>query len=855
MITSYSIPAQASFTCPPCSVRLRREKNTSRRLTFCSLADPKPRIQCFAETFGKNPGNHEKISIASHDLSHTNTPVIFLNTFELSRTENEDPDTVLLVVHEDGAIRCLSGNLSEELWKSESASRTDTFPKRQTRVLCAAMLDIDEARKGFLRNREDILAKFQEFALGSDNDAGVSDLLVILAQTMVPNTESASNTVELRLYSIQANYTPLKKLAQGPRHSALELLVAFPIPNDDVPKSDRSSYFIHAASGTLYHSSGKSLWLYDFTSPIPRLAQHIQLKNRVQSCLRRSSSSVVLATSTYIAIVDNQYKAVLSEMPLEPSPEDSGATSSFKHSARKGNTRLLSYFNSLGTVVAVQGRNLMSYQVFDPNSAYIGGHKRARNGRLVDAIGRGIRNSSSKSSAPKKDGSIPETFGQIITEATIDRRWEEVTPQLDVLASEGNAEEFDALVVEKFLVEECESKETMHKRPNESIAPKRRHPRSMLFYFIGVVFNVKNEGKSNTSILQSSLSIAFLPRKVFHWLVANDCFSSQYIESALKQIGKLKPLARLQPCTMINALVQYDKSLRTLLSLLEMRSFFTAKELVFAMRMGIENLQIQDSLQDQKLLEQGEVNGLVKSDADMELVNGHSESDPEPHLITEKSSNFHQVIKQSLIRLHNCHESEIRAALRAELPQPILLSFVDFLRMDLAQGGWLSRYVEGEESETARSQANASINVVTKLFNCAIDCLGTGGWISGALNSVMADNLDTIAYMKAEVSAALEGIEEAAYLKSMLNEVLLYSRTIQTRPAESQPEESGVVRPITVAVKTWEDNVLPLGLKASQGPSLTKIGAGGEIQERSMRDVGRLKSRKVGAYSFERIII
>ena len=858
LITSYSVPAAAAFTCPPHSIRLKREEGHNLRLTYCSLADPKPRIQCFAEISGKNHASHGIISTTSHDLVGTKSPVIFLNTIKLPKPETGAPDIALVTVQEDGAIRCLTENLSEELWSSASGTRTNASEIWNTRVLCAAVLDIDEARRGILRNREDIVVKLQGFKDLPGKDDGVADLLVILVQPRTPNSGTARNTMEMEFYSTRAILSNQKTLPYESRHMALEQLVSFSISDPDLLYSDRSSYFIHTGSGTLYHSKGKSLRLYDFTSPLPQLSQQLQLKNRIHSCLRLSSSSVALATSAYISIMDSQYRAILSTTSLEPSPADSGILPSTKRIQKKENTKLLSYFASLGIIVALQGRNLILYQFSESNSVYGGSHKRARNGKLIDAISRGIRNSSVKSPAPIKDGSFPEAFGTRLNDDTMDPKWEELKAKLDVFVTNGNPENFDDLVAADLLLQQSGSKnELINGRPNEASPQTQRYPRSKLVYFLSKIFNVKHNLKSldNTSIIQSSLTIAFFPRKLIHWLIVNDCFSRQYIESALRQSEKLKTSAWLQPCAIISALVDFDKSLLELLSLLKSPSFLTARELVYAVRVGIENLRSQDDLPDQKLLTNGEVNGTADADVEMQLVNGHLEHESDSTLKSEKQSNAHQVIRYSLIRLNNFHDTDIREALRTELLHPVLLSFVDFLRIDLAQGGWLSCYIDGEESPIVRDEANCTINIATKLFNCAIDCLGTGGWISGAMNTGPTDNVDTIAYMKAEVSAALEGIEEAAYLKSMLNEVLLYSKTVKIRAPESRNEDLSLLRPITVAVQTSEDNVLPLGLKANQVPSLTKIGAGGEIQERSMRDVGRLKSREVGAYSFERIMI
>ena len=836
-------------------MRLKREEGPILRLTYCSLADPKPRLQCFTEISGKGHASHGKISTASYELVGSTSPVVFLNTMKMLKAENRDANMILVAVHENGAIRCLTENLSEELWSSASGFRPDASGIPNTRVLCAAVLDVDEARRGILKNREDIVAKLQGVKDLSGIDNSASDLLVILAQPTILNSGTARNTVEMEIYSTRASLSNPKMFLNEQQHTTLEQLASLSITDSDLLYSNESSYFIHTSSGTLYNSKGRSLRVYDFTYSVPLLTQQLQLKNRIHSSLRLSSSSVACVTSADIYIMDSQYQAVLSTTSLEPSPEDSPLS---KRTRRKDKTRLLSYFASLDIIVALQGRNLISYQFSNSNSIYAGGHKRARNSKLIDALDRGIRNNSIKSAVPTKAGSVSDSFGMSLHEDTVDQNWEDLKTQLDVLVADGNVEDFDALVATDIVSQQNGSKnETINGRPNEASPQKQRYPRSKLVYLISKIFNVEHNMKTSdhTSSIHSSLTIAFLPKKLFRWLIANDCFSRQYIESILKQSEKLKLSAYLQPAAIVFALVGFDETLGELLRLLESPSFLTARELVYAMRIGLETLRGQDDLSDQKLLTNGEVNGAAESEVEMSLVKGHLEHDSDPTLRSAKQSNAHEVIRYSLVRFHKFHETDIRDALRTELPHPTLLSFVDFLRMDLAQGGWLSHYVDDEESRIVPDKASCTINIATKLFNCAIDCLGTGSWISGAMNTANANNMDTIAYMKAEVSAALECIEEAAYLKSMLNEVLLYSKTVKIRPPVHRNDDSGLIRPITVAVQTSEDKVLPLGLKANQAPSLTKIGAGGEIQERSMRDIGRLKSREVGAYSFERIMI
>jgi len=142
---------------------------------------------------------------------------------------------------------------------------------------------------------------------------------------------------------------------------------------------------------------------------------------------------------------------------------------------------------------------------------------------------------------------------------------------------------------------------------------------------------------------------------------------------------------------------------------------------------------------------------------------------------------------------------------------------------------------------------------------------------------------DLIPFMKAEVSAALTGIEEASYLRGILREFLRYASSCQPSNSLAQITDSSSNNPLSTAQPTHtvikqgraeihtlissrrnrggvddEKELLPLSLKAEPfGKDLkTKVGGrSGERVARSKRDISRLKSMRVGKYSFERIVI
>jgi hypothetical protein len=123
-----------------------------------------------------------------------------------------------------------------------------------------------------------------------------------------------------------------------------------------------------------------------------------------------------------------------------------------------------------------------------------------------------------------------------------------------------------------------------------------------------------------------------------------------------------------------------------------------------------------------------------------------------------------------------------------------------------------------------------------------------GGWVLGTLAlDDPEERQDMIAYMKAEVSAVLEGLQEATYLGGLLGEMLLYRKSAMG-PQATLPtaiDTKTCLKPISMPLAA-SDTMLPLSLKAPKNISMTKVVCGGEIQKRSKRDIGRLKSKMVG---------
>ncbi|KAK4695804.1 hypothetical protein P7C71_g2010, partial [Lecanoromycetidae sp. Uapishka_2] len=286
----------------------------------------------------------------------------------------------------------------------------------------------------------------------------------------------------------------------------------------------------------------------------------------------------------------------------------------------------------------------------------------------------------------------------------------------------------------------------------------------------------------------------------------------------------------------------------------------SSRELACTLAILIQSTQNSEATDLTKLLTNGPLDDGSDKAEKLHLTNGEFVQDS---LSTSSANDAldHRLLNLTLKRLYAISSSSVARALRTDLSTRQLRVLVDTLRLEIARSGWLSPYDDRLESMDHEIKDDNQICHIAHLLNCAIDTIGTGGWVLGtSISDESTETADTIGYMKAEISAALEGIEEATYLKGMLGEVLLCGKnSLQLSTKSTKPEQglraSLTIKPFTIALDGHNSGLLPLGLKPAPIISTTKVGAGGELIPRRARDIGRLKSKAVGKYSFDRIII
>ncbi|CAN8096373.1 unnamed protein product [Discula destructiva] len=880
LITCYPIPPQSVFTCPPSSTRWRSAKGRdAARYTYISTRDPKPQITLFKDVLGVSGDTASTTTTEKVDHARK---IVHLSTTSPASSENKASTSDLIAVAEDGSIMCFQGESLQKRWEtSPEILRQDlaAVPKgSRLQVELVQAAPASDIIAGFFGGKEDAFAAF--LPTGQD-DASTLDMLVLITRTVAQGAESR----HLHILSLPSSDSQSSgRLTQ--------------IHTAHVPNSSSSISHIRpgklrldVATGSLMELEEGALVTYDLTTTIVKIESTLQVPG-VESFIRLSKTSVLTARCETLDVYN----------PVFQSLQASAAVSLESGDMSNSSLSLVAYFARLELAVAVSGTSLVAVQMEAPRTR---GKKRRSEGLLIDSIGRGIPHYRDIKK-PKIDGEIgsPATsFSSNLPGSICDGYWTEFTADVqraDELLASNNLTGFEDLMARKFAIEtkpfaangtkdESEPGQGQHKL-TEWILPATRsaYPyadRRWVLFAITRVFAWQDIPESGDE--QARLTCKLPQSNLLTMLIDAGHLTLSNLKSAFKdELRGIDDIDNILGWELPQALVQVDPVFELLLSYLSSTKL-GAVELLTAIRLIMRSLElVQDptKIAPKLLAFESQESDAVDPDesallADQSVV-GHELDRLNQEL--ETAEYFH-LGDQSLIRgrslsvalgkLSSCPRIPIIRALRRSYKPEEILSLIYVLRMELVKDGWTTRYLDTtqlDKDDELEAPPDGSISLIADLLCRCVDAVGPGGWlINDAIVAAGAgdhmDSADFLASLKLEISAALEGVQEAVFLRGILSEALRYGNSVQRAEAEiGQKSRRGdgtmalVLRGATpshdTGVKTSEA-MLPLGMKAKERVSAEKIISGGEIARRKKREVGHLVSQKVGAYSLERIKI
>ena len=738
---------------------------------------------------------------------------------------NDSGVVLLLVALENGEVLVFSEDLSRAVANLDSESGRE--------CQYATSISLMQARKGFLKKREDLLARVE---------ATSSARLWILFERKTAGGDTKTNpetsSLLVKIVAI------LGRNSSRALNSALDCEVVGSFRIDIPILSNVTAEYYLQVSGQLLVWTKDQVVQFQLGGLSVAGETTIKFEQNISSLTRLSTKLIAVVDNGSIKVIDIEHISISSMCLLPPAKMSYDGRNAQQTGDQTG--KLLAFFPSLGILLFLRGRALSSFSFSETDP------KRYHHRTLADAIGRGL-NASHKS--PRSPEKAMEILGMTYEgeSHTKRRTLSAINKAADSMSAEGLDNEF-ASILPAIAGSSKSSKDSFgtHFSPLQ-LAQNRQ----LISHLLSKIFALRTSQHDQNST--KLLEVRLMPPLTFQWLVLCNLMTVHRIELALRQTGHLLATADLHPCALVQALAAYDQSStdppQAMMFLLASPTPLAVREIACGTRYALDILQQSENLANLKLITGTEM-AIDYSSNSRSNAEERDHASPEPEKDADKIHDAQSVMRVCLSRLTLCHGSDVRDALGQELSASQLLSLVNHLRAELAGSGWLSSYVQDTAPSEEFIQEDNQINLIAKILCCAVDALGAGAWLNATVSD---EDAEKISWMKAETSAALEGIEEATYLQGLLHEALLFAKRAPPPPSTTKPalvdsDSIEHVRPVKILSEETESNALPLGLRPRDHVE-TKVIKHGKEEQRTKREIGRLKSKMVGAYSIERIMI
>ncbi|KAL4742434.1 hypothetical protein BDV11DRAFT_180859 [Aspergillus similis] len=875
LVTSYAVPPQSSFSCPPCSLRRKLPKASGvKRQTFVAM---KKEIKAFTEESAASGTGAPVISSSSFAVDDSTSPTVFVGIVPGSEIEDKDPFDVL-AIHRDGRVRRISPDLETQRWSLQHSE----IPEGSWEIHGCFLLEFDDAKKSLLKRRPDIAS----LAAGSSIISGGSDPSILLLVSYPVGTEQISlSEVKIQMFSIPAEASGRFDESQQMRH-----LMTVNLPNIGAEKVDRKNlhWHFHSSSAGLNLSFEKGFVNFDLSQYKPTATSIFILDDEdFSSVMRVSAQSVIGAGKSMIALYDTQYKSIQRSIITEDLP--SAATN-------KARTMFVNYFAKLDIVVASKGNSLLAFDLGSSHSISGAPGKRSRDGLLIDAIGRGIGSASQWENVSKKHRSnAAAALG--LTSAEEIEKWNTFSRVVRECTKNNDASGFDRAVHSYFQIGDTQALP----EPGQYVNLE------MVLFLLSLIFRAGDNAGSTDKLSASSsvnVTVAIWPTETCNWLIRLGHLYPGNIEAALHRAHKPRILPQLPIGTFAQALQTSDPSLHRLISVLKGPTAFSADELAHMLKIFL-NAARSISIPTEQGEESESKKALTNGDGEANtalalttraLTKTPSESNPPPSPPSTLQTTF-TGLNTTLLSLHTHPHPSIKSSLRSTLSRNDIITTIHHLRLSLATGGHATRFTETPPTPISPHLTSPPLPLKTiiDLLNAAVDAIGPSGWVSiapGDLNVSLNSEAELsglrdvalIAEMKSEVSAALAGVEEATLFTGILREYLRYAKGVtdsrSLTSASAPPDDALNAAPSSTSVRHEKLNgadllvfgaqdddadggdgdasgkLLPLSLKAAKDVSKTKVLKGtGKVVQRSKREIGYLRRKAVGKYTFERLVL
>ncbi|KAK3944351.1 hypothetical protein QBC46DRAFT_280223 [Diplogelasinospora grovesii] len=867
-ITSYLVSPQSFFTCAPYSLRCRSSSTKDViRYTYVSFKDSlssKREVKLFKDVLT------EKGSTTSTAVSYTlrsDKSIVHLSAVSSKHhssapLDEGTPEFDLVAVMGDGALLCLHGETLEKRWETSpsvllqdvsSGSKSELHVDFVQPALAADVID------GMFGGKHELFGVFQEKV----HPEGFNPDILVVATSQQPSPESQQRHLHILALPHE------RDLRQATTQKAVPIFAApFPCNPDGVLRAN-AKYQLDIRSGTLQELCAETIYTYDLKGGIPRLQGKLQAHG-VTSFLRLSKSSVLTSTSTSLSLFNPVYRSLQATIPMSlgdlsqhPSASDAAAES----------CQLVTYLSSREIAVGLGGTALIAIQLEAPKNRNT---KRRAEGLLTDAIRHGIpveQGCEKRGRADHAPSAIVSDYlpGSMVGIYWAD--WQRDIAKADDLLRAQDLRAFETLLAGKLNIPVKDRQpipdgihtdkdgaeangSTVAANLPEWLWPSSRaeYPhvdRRWVFYSIRSLF-AWDSSSSNSDGLR--LTCRYPESNVLNYLVDAGHLSTSNIKSAFKdELRDVDEIDSILGEGLPPLLGQIDPTMDLLLAYLSATQLGPV-ELVSAIKAILRSLDlVEDPAKTREHGTRGDNEQEQDGDNDtigMELDRAEEELQITEYYLGNDSGARARGLSVAFSRLAMCPAPATVQSLRRLFKPDETLCLINVLRMELIKDGWTTRYLDMPQAEGDEYEAppDGSIRLIADLLCRCIDSVGLGGWL--VHDTMLAnwgsqqDSVDFFQQFLAEVSVALEGVEEVVRLQGTLAEAFKYVANSHYSAMDSGKSKAASIH---------SAGPLPFGLSSSSKLLSERAGAGLEAVPHSSRQSRHFAGKKMGSYSVARI--
>jgi len=816
--------------------------SVTTRYTVCAVQRPDCQLVCFKETIDRS----EIPVISTYDyVIEDQSPAVHVDFVPASTKRRETgslPDIIL--VHHDGTVRKISGDLQETKWVATSIPRSDgkALPPE---VVFAHSVTYEDASSALLRRRDDILR---------ESAASESSFLLLLYR----DGDHQESGLRIGVFDVPKTLRGLDSQTLGQR---LRLFVSNPMPDSTRWNLGANLQVnFHAPSARLSISSRSELITYDLSGYAPEVSSRLVLDATHSSIFPLTGSLAVGALRSAVQVYDTNYQSITARFDLGTKARRSGTDDS-----TRSPVRFVAYFAKINTLVASRGRVLLSFDL--PNRGVKESESAGGESFLIDSLGRSTYGST-KISSQSHAVFRPSFTGTLYIPNQLEKaKWEARQRDLDKLVLQHKVEKFEHVMASEFQEAVADELGRAQRLPLKLPSGEHFVRTDKVHYLLSKIFRTsahlaaigeRNEGQD--------LAIAFFPPILLPWVARLNHLRTSEIERALSNEHSQ---IQLRLGAVAKAMIERDPSLGLLADYLQGANLSGLDEAASVISLLIKEAvtMAQKASPSAQLLLEDSLKVAVDEPIVYERQIPASESQG-PVEAGGWPKECVTAMKLALDMFHGFSSPKVTSAIRTHLDSEEIQALIQFLRQQLFQSGYTSSF---PSLSVASGDAVLSLEITILVLSSCIDALGPSRLLGSNLNQGLWQDL--VPDLKSEISLALAGIEEAAYLKGVLQEMVRYANVATDThilPADfvsqgSQIPDEEAGRILSVYAEPSEhqghdiqarSSLLPLSLDVENGVSKTKKRkGGGEVVERSGRELQYLKSRNIGRYSFERLIL